>query len=347
MNQMRVLILSLACGLSAVSGVQAQRFDGVTLQMNGYGGATDEAIAEGVGKPLLARHGIRLVITPGSGSADLARAIATRSNPSFDVMNVDSPLMPEGIRAGLFEEATEADVPSLAEAQPGTRSFGNFCVPWHYNSVLIAYHPDRVRTPPVSYGDLARPDLRDRLTLYPPSTTSGVLLMLAIAKANGGGPDNIDPAFVALRSMRANIATVPASDVAMYNLLLQNEVDVGMVWLSRMALWQSQNQPFRYVVPREGLVGLVTYACAIKGSRHAEAVKLVLREITSADAQAVMATKNRLPFSNVNARSRMPAELAAQIPSVDNVSFPGRAEWEVVASRRSGWIERWNREIAR
>lgn len=236
---------------TAAGSAQDKKFEGVTLQINGYGGQWDEILAEYVSKPLEEKYGLKVEFQPGGSSAAVARLIASAGNPPFDMIMVDSPSIPDLIAAGVIDEVTAEQVPNLAKVLDGKREFGGYGVPYTTSSLVVSYNKELTDVTVNSLGDLANEKLSGRVGMFNLENTGGLLYMLALAKANGGDEQNMDPAFQALQAIKPNIATVTSSTTTLNQLFDQGEIWAGTLWSGRAFAMKKADRPIETAIPAE------------------------------------------------------------------------------------------------
>ena len=179
-------VSTVAFSAPAILRAQSKRFDGVTLNINGYGGDYDRLTKEYIVKPLEQRTGLKVNIQASESTSAVAQALASRDNPPFDILLTDSPIMPQLIKADLIDPISANDLPSLAKLLPGVREFDNYGIPFLTNAIILTYNSKLVKEPIASYVDLKRPDLSGHVGMLTPANTGGVLALIALAESNGG-----------------------------------------------------------------------------------------------------------------------------------------------------------------
>src|SRR5579863_6396770 len=195
----RRLFLKLAAASTAtlaapsILHAQSKRFEGVTLNINGYGGDYDRLTKEYIVKPLEQRTGLKVNIQASESTSALAQALASRNNPPFDILLTDSPIMPQLIKTDIIEPISAKDSPSLARLLHGAREFGDFGIPFLTNAIILTYNSKLVKEPVTSYADLKRADLKGHVGMLSPANSGGVLALIALAESNGGSVDNVEP----------------------------------------------------------------------------------------------------------------------------------------------------------
>ncbi len=332
-----------ALAAPSIVRAQAKRFEGVTLTMNGYGGDYSRILGEFVAKPLEEKTGLKVVYQNGTVSSAVAKLVASRDNPPFDLIMADSPNIPDLIKNDLVEPLTVKNIPAIENLLPGVREFGDFGVPFLTNAVVLTYNTKLVKEPVTSYADLARPDLKDRVGLLTPENTAGVLSLIALAEANGGSLDNMEPAFQALERMRPNISTVTPATVNLLQLFQQEEVWAGPFWDGRIFSMRASGKPMATVVPKEGVYALYNYLNPVKGTKNKEAVLAYIEQALSPEAVGALVEFFRYaPTTTVAIPDAVAKDVVLYGPARDKLR---KVNWEKVAALRGGWTEGFNRAI--
>ncbi|AZN98022.1 MAG: extracellular solute-binding protein [Mesorhizobium sp.] len=322
---------------------QEKRFEGITLNINGYGGDYDRILVETVAKPLEEQTGLTVMHTPSTAAAATARILASPANPPFDLIMADSPNMPDLIKAEAITP-TDLDADLIAMLSPNIREFGDHGIPMSASSMVLTHNTKLVDPPVESYADLARPDLEGRVATLNLENGGGVLFLLALAKANGGSEDNVGPGFEALRRIKPNITSTTASTVNLLQLFEQEEALAGPFWDGRVFSMQRAGKPMSLIVPVEGLYGLRSYINPVKGTKHPEAVKAYLEQLLTGPFMTEM---SRFFGYVPTTRVQLPPDVAANmIPYGENgLQNLQPVDWQKVAAYRSEWIAQFNREM--
>lgn len=336
--------LGAAISSPAIVRAASRRFEGVTLNINGFGGDFDRIMTETIAQPLEAETGLKVAYAPGGSSAAVAKVVATPDSAPFDIVLCDSPSMPELIRADVVAPVTASNVPNAAKLLPGLREFGDAGLPFMISSSVITFNTEDVETSVGSYADLGRDDLKGKVALFNLENTGGLLYLMALAEANGGGVDNMDPGFEALARIRPNIVTLTSSTVALIQLFEQREATAGALWNGRVFAMQQAGEPMAMVTPAEGLYSLMSYASPIKGTKHPEAVMAYLDKAMSDEAIGAIATFFRYgPTTDVALPEAVAKDIVTYGPS--GLEAIKKLDWVKVAALRPQWMERFNREM--
>jgi putative spermidine/putrescine transport system substrate-binding protein len=328
----------------AILRAQDKRFDGITLNVNSYGGDYDRIMTEAIAKPLFAKTGLKVIYTPGSSTAAVAKILAAPGAAPFDIILCDSPNMPDLIKAGAIDPITGTDLHSTSRLLPKMREFGDFGLPYSIASMVLTYNKDRVRTPISSYSDLARMDLKGRVAMFNLENTGGMLYFIALAEAGGGGVDNIEPAFIALAKMKPNLTSVVPSTVSLVQLLEQEEAWAAGLWDGRVYTMQKAGRPMVSVGPSEGTYSLLSYASPVKGTKHPDAVRTYLEEVLSNEFIANFAKFFHYgPTTDVKLEPEIGKQIITYGPEA--VSKIKTVDWTKVSEKRNDWLIRFNKEM--
>jgi putative spermidine/putrescine transport system substrate-binding protein len=347
MRQLASLALAVATLLAAVSPAQAAKeFDGVTLNVNGYGGGFDEVLKQTVARPLKDKYGIDVVYQPGTALQAISKIMASKDNPPLDILMMDSPNFPSVMEAGIIDQVTDAEVPAIRNLHKGVREFGNYGVPFIYAYMVLSYNKEKIKNPPASYLDLARPEYKGRLAMFNLENNGGVLTLLALAEASGGGVNNIAPGFAKLRELKASLVSTPSANPALVQLFQQGEAWVAPNWSGRVLTLQSEAFPVEMVVPKEGLYSVLSYVNLVKGTKQRAAALKYIEQAISPEAGLGMAQKFSYPPTN--ATTKLPDDLGKKLILYgDGVNKARMADWAAIARNRGAWIEQWNKEMTK
>jgi spermidine/putrescine-binding protein len=337
-----VSLAFLLAGLASPSAAQ-QRFSGVTLNVNGYGGAYDEVLKEAVAKPLKEKYGLEVIYHPAGSTSATARLLASRDDPPYDILMADSPAMPALIEAGVLEEVTAKEVPNASKVYPQMREFGNYGLPFSIASLVLVSNNRHIKTPPKSFPDLANPEYKGRVALFSLESTGGILSVMAMAEANGGGVNNAEPGFEVLRKIKPNVLSAFGATVPHLQAFQQEEAWVGAFWNGRVYELQTKGVTVDMIVPSEGIYSLFSYVNAVRKSKHRDAQMAYLDQAMSDEAIAALATKFTYgPTTPV----KLPDDIAKHVITYgEGVKKIKMLDWATVAKNRGAWVNQWNREM--
>ena len=326
----------------AILRAQTKRFDGITIRTNGYGGDYDRILKEYVAKPLEERTGLKVEYQASTLAAAIAKLIASRDNPPFDMLMADSPNIPQLMTADIIEPLTAKDVPNVSKLLPKVREFGDFGIPFLTNAIILTYNSNLLKQPVASFADLARPDLKGRVGMLTPENTGGLLTMIALAESNGGSLDNMEPGFAALAKMRENISATTPATVNLLQMFEQEEIWTGPYFDGRVYSMRAKGKPMVSVIPKEGVYALYNYLVPVKGGKNREAVLAYMNEGLSDKAVGALVEFFRYaPCTNVPLSAAVAKEVVV-LAARDSLK---PVDWAKVAKIRGDISERFNKAM--
>jgi len=151
--------------------------------------------------------------------------------------------------AGVLEELTVEKIPNLAYVKSGigTATFA----PHIWSPQIISYSPDRVSTPPTSFGDLMDPKYNGKVG-FPDGNFFYV--MMAAGLFGGGSANDFDAAKTTMEKVNANGLRLYPSTDAGGPPFKTGEIDIGVMWLARISMWQNAGIPVAAAFPKEGCI---------------------------------------------------------------------------------------------
>lgn len=332
-------IIALLVGVACQA--QPKKFEGVTLRINGYGGAYDEVLKEHIAKPLKEKYGLEVAYDPAGSSVAVAKLLASKEDPPYDVLMADSPGMPALIAEGVLDKVTAADVPNLSKVYPQLREFGDYGAPFIISAGILTYNSKDIKNPPKSIKDLARPEYKGKVALMDLGSSGGVLFLAAMADANGGSVNNIEPGLNMLKDLKPNVAATFGTTVSQVQAFQQGDASLGYFWDGRVYELQTKNVPMVKVAPAEGIYAVFSYVNLVKGTKNREAALAYINQALSDEAVGALVKRFTYgPTTNVT----LPPELAKDVITYGpaGVKLIKPIDWNVAAKQRGDWTNRWN-----
>jgi putative spermidine/putrescine transport system substrate-binding protein len=319
-----------------------------TVVYCGVGGSAAETYKKNIFPKFEKAHGIKVEYVPATIMEGLSKVEAQRSSPQIDVAMVTEEGYAQYRQKGLFEHLTPEVITSLNDIYPVLRYPGDDAIPIQAVTTGLAYNPkifaSKGLSLPNSVKDLWRPDLKGRVAIWPPTTTTGLLMLLMVAKVEGGSPTNIQPAFDRLKKIKDDVYFNIADEET---LLFQQET-IWMGWWNnvRASLVADTGFPVDFVTPVEGAPLFTNGNVLVKGAPHRENAIKLMNWILSQEGQELVA-KYYYGGPVVQTVKLEPA-LAKKVAygkTIMNGAY--MADMTIVVKERSKWIDLWAREIAR
>lgn len=347
MKRRTFLKVTTAAAASAMTApyvhAQSKKFAGITLRMNGWGGGWDAAIMKGVAAPLEEKYGLKVQLVVGTQAAQFVKLIAEKDNPPFDVFQGDSSVMVELLKADVIGEIKASDVPNAKRIVPGLREFGDYGVPFSLSAIGPAYNPKFIKQPLTSYSDMARPDLKGRVALYPATTTAS-LYLLGFAEENGGSISNMEPAWKLLEATKPNILTLVQGNTPLAQIYQSEEAYAAIFWNGGAYELKAKGFPIEFVVPTQGIFAPLTYFNVVKGMKYPEAAQAFAEQLLSDQGMLALPEAGR---QDVTTDVKLPDELRRDLlfTSPERFALRKNVDWEKWMAGRNARIDQFNRII--
>jgi Spermidine/putrescine-binding periplasmic protein len=316
----------------------AQDFAGRSLISSGFGGSTMDIIQKAVFDPFDKATGARSTQVPMQSAAALARLKSEAGNPQIDMYQFSGGQEDVAKKEGLIQPLTA--VSQLDDIPVGLRDPDGSWVAWAVIAEGILYRKDKIKEPPRSYRDFLKPEYKGHIAFPAITNGYGVDFLVMLARAFGGGEDNIEPGFEAMKKIKGETIFKAASDLPSF-------FGQGDIWIipydsGNAFKLQTSGLPVGFATPEEGSPAVNITAVVAKGAKNADVANAAIDYMLRPEAQIEIARQMRWTASNP--KTKLPADLAAEVPDVSQLAKLNRA---LINEQRAQWIERWNREIAR
>jgi putative spermidine/putrescine transport system substrate-binding protein len=336
-----------AGAMSAPRALRAQRrFDGETLRAQFWAGPEGQTIQTHVVEPFMKRTGAKVVVTEGVTSLSLAKMRAEKAKPSNTIYLIDDFGVAPAGREGLLEPLDLAMLPNAVDVDPKFfiegRGIGFFT---GINSIV--YNTELVKTPPTSWKALWDPQFARKIAIPPATHGSSFRLAVMAAMLNGGDQYNMEPAWDALKQLKANVAYMETNTAVLAELLKNGEISMAFRLPYYFKEYIAKGYPIGVAVNlQEGVFASI--ACAAIAKNHPDKKELAyafVNECLSPDAQARMA--EALWFGPTNRKVKLAPEVAKNLLAT-------QAQWDSIiplnldnlTARREEWIQKYTRALA-
>lgn len=283
---------------------RAARAEG-TVTVATWGGDYANLLKANVEEPVLKPAGITVVQDVGDEDPRVAKMYAQRRLPrnSDDVVCLQAVRAYELGAAGLLDPLDATKVPNLAHVLPNLAS--SYYAPHIWSPQVLIYNPDKVSEPPRTFTDLLDPKYKGKIGV--PDGNYFYVMMAAALAATGdlNKVDSEDTHAMALK-LNSNGLRLYSSTDSIGAAMKSGEIDAGVMWLARVAMWQNANIPIKSTFPTEGSVLYVTGMAVPKNAANKQGAYQYL------NAMLEPASQTRF------------AERMGYLPTVDNDPLTGK-----------------------
>lgn len=333
--------------LKGCGGNQATQSGGNRLVAATFTGSWEEAHRTILVPYFTQKTGSTINLVPQLAIDQVAQLTASANNPPYDVTLLDegpfrnAPV--EQILQPFPADESENFQDLLPQYQTKADEWGPTVA---VQAIGIGYNTDRISTPPTSWEDLWRPEYAGRLGLVSMQSTVGTAFMVQLARMRGGGENNIEPAFEAIREILPNVAAVASNPGALSVLFQQGEIDIAPHYLNNMAPLTAAGTPVDWVVPEEGALLISPSMHIVRNPRERELAAAYIDAAISPEVQTQMASAPYY-FVPTNSRAEISGFIAERLGSTTEAVVEKLVplDWQAISKNLPTWIERFNREV--
>ena len=321
----------------------AADYSGETLVVTSFGGDWETTFVEAVVEPFEEATGASVELVTLYSADALAQLTAQAASPQLDVVHFSGGQEYTAAQQGLIEPIAPEDLESYADlAEVAVAGLENGEGPTiQLAPIGLVYNTESGAPEPSSWLDVFDEEYAGHVALTDFSNTYGVLSMLRVADALGGGIDDATQAITDLGELAASgdAIVVPTSPD------LQTAFAQRDIWLAPYAMdyagtLKDAGLPVEFIVPEEGATASLITANAVAGRENSELAKLFIDFELRPEAQQLFA--ERMRYSPVNTKTELSGEIADEVLSGDELDDVVVYPAGELAANRPAWTEEWN-----
>jgi len=326
-------------GMPSLAQAQAR-----SITVTAFGGVWEEAVRKCFVAPFEAKTKAKANVSLGGPPQWLAQVEANPKKPPVDVLIMTPDLALTAAKAGLVDDFTVEKLPNLAKTPKElTDSVMGKGTLFDYGVGGITFNRNRVKNPPKSFAEFVDRVAKGEFVASVPSISYAVtpiMLIWAMAKAFGGGTENVDPFFKAMEKMKKNLVFW-AGPNDFFNHLSSGEAELGIYFDGRT--WNHYDSGatwIDFINPSEG--GSLNGVAVQKPINADPLAWDYINEVLDAKNQTLFA--DIMNYGVTNTDVVYSDKLKPRITPWQQTQFP---PYEEIAKVRNDWVNRWNREIGR
>ena len=210
-----------------------------------------------------------------------------------------------------------------------------YSVPWMAGTVGIVVNTDKVKNPVKTYSDVFQKKYDGRIVILDDPRE---IVSWALA-TKGHGPNDVSPATLAEVApvLEAWLPLVKVYDSdSPKTVLLNGDVDLGVIWSGEAALLYNENKKFAYILPAEGAHQFLDSLAIPKNAANPAGAMLFMDYILRPEVSKLISVD--FPYTNPNVEARKllspeeignPASYPPGNPKLDGFSDIGDRASEV------------------
>jgi putative spermidine/putrescine transport system substrate-binding protein len=344
--RLAALLVAAACFLSAGSSDAQDR--GKQVYFLSWGGTVQTMLEkEGWADQFNKDTGYTVTLVPKATSSEIiATAIAQKDRPQIDVVMCDLIAFLQGVDQSIFASLDEKKAPNLSKMLDvaKVRDQGIYT----YADVLsIIYHEDIFKrkgwAAPTTWKDLLRPELKGMIIIPPVSNTYGLYTLVELARMNGGGEQNIDPGFAALKKLAPGVVDWTTT-FAKIGTMFQSE-SAAIAVFGNASGWEIKGKgtPVQVIIPQPAYIS-PTVTGMMKNAPNPEGANVLLNWLISEKVLSYRA--ERFGNTPMNREVKVSGQAKERVLSGDQLTSLVKLDYEKVLAQRAEWNSRFEREIA-
>jgi putative spermidine/putrescine transport system substrate-binding protein len=314
-----------------------------------WGGQFGDAAAM-VDKVFESQTGIKVIQDRGSTPVErITKVKINEGNQIYDVVQLHDGLVPLAVKQGAYDtlDRSSPRIPNLREIPPVLVT--DHWVAFIFSEIGICWNEKEVATPPTSFADLWKPELKGRVVLPAITHSIGPYIIPIGAMALGKPPTDEKAGIEQLKRI-SDLNPIWARDTdGIMGSLRSGEAVMGLLYRSQFnTLLAEGASSLRWIAPKEGAIQISWGAGIAKGCRNKEAAETYLNVMLSPEGQAPFSKAFNYPGSNPKTIDLLPEELRKRV-RVDPSVFASLVtlDQEFMGNHRAAWTEQWNRIVSR
>ena len=315
-------------------GVHAQ----TTLVVATYGGTLGASLKE-VFEPFEKQHNVTIRWVPGGSSAEnVARVVATKEKPEFDVVFGDNMTHYTGSAQGLWATIDESIVTRYKDQSPKAKvpskdviSFGFYLTGLFYQDKEFE---KRGWKPPTRWADLFRPEFCGRVGILHPNVSYGLNAVIMLA---GGDPAKVSDGIAKIAANKNCISVLEPTVSKLDEKVQLGDYLIGANGNIRIIPLMQKGAQVKFRIPDEGTLIVATSVSVVKNSAHQRLGQEFCNWILGPDVQFKLMEKTALAPTNMTVT--VPREMAELgVPNADMLKRAIYIPEKIIYENRRAWI---------
>ena len=309
-----------------------------------WGGDYANLLRANIDDPLVIPQHIKVVQDLGDEDPRVAKMYAQRRLPrgADDVACLQAVRAYEVEASGLLEKLDVTKVPNMAHVLPNLRT--DFYAPHIYSPQVLIYNPNVIKDPPKTFTDLLDPKYKGRVGV---GDVNYFYIMMAAALATSGDPTRVNTADAQALTMKLNtngLRLYPSTD-AIGAGIKSGEIDVGIMWMARVVMWQNAGIPVKASFQNEGSVLYMSGMVVPKNAPNKPAAYKYLNAMLEPSAQRGFAEHmGYLPTVN---DAPLTGKIGEQLAMPDPAPKLFMPDYGVLGKLQSDTSEWWKKNMQR
>ncbi|MCC6174364.1 MAG: extracellular solute-binding protein [Chloroflexi bacterium] len=312
-----------------------------SLTVSIWGGVTEESVRKWVLPRFQKEFNATVTLDVGLQGARFNKLLSQRGAQTVDIFCSTEELVYNGLKQDLFEKIDPKKIPNMARLHPWATPVPEYGPAIGLTTFGLAYNTRALSTPPTSWADLWRPDLRGRLALINFTHSQGPALLIRAAELHNGSMQAVDAGFASLAELRPAVVELYFTEYIPQ--LLQDQVLVAPELDYYVQSLKLQGYPIDWVLPDDGAFSVLQIANIVKGSPNRQVAEQFIDFYLDSESQRAIANDNYTSPSNKE--TTLEPTVAAKTMVGDRLAKLRTFDLETIADARPAWTERFSAEV--
>jgi putative spermidine/putrescine transport system substrate-binding protein len=348
-----LLTILVGCGVPTAqkpsetqTGSSPQQSGGKQLTIAGNGGKIEKAIRDVIAPKYKEKTGIQINYIAGLSGEILSKVELQKNAPQIDIALYVPVDVQRAKEKGLTESIDESNVPNMKNIDPRFIAVDKAAAPAFGLVIAPAYNTESFKKnnikPIESWNDLARPDYKGKTAFADISNDWGFNTLYALALANGGGIDNMEPGLKKAKELAGYSSTFYKNSTQMMPAMQQGAADVTVMGSYSIAeLAASSGVPLKMVVPKEGVPLQAFSATLVKNSPHKQEALDFINYLISEESQKATSAAGFYPV----VKGMKLADKYEPFIGLKDTDKTYKPDFAKFAKVRAEWTDRWAKEV--
>lgn len=315
------------------------------ITVTSLGGLWEESIRKDFIPLFKERTGADVDVVLGGPSQWMSQIESQPSNPPIDTIDNSETLAFDLINKDMAVKLTPDKVPNLADTPSLFRSpWDDYAAMYMYSAAGFFYNKDKIKEPPKSWVEFferaGNGEFGKSISLPDISYGWANAFIWTYAKAHGGGIENLDAGFEAIKRVQPYVVKFWANSGEIERLITSREVDIGVFWDGRIYSLMDGGADYLDFQRMDSDVLISGMASqVVKNGNERLGLEFIN---TLLDPVPQKSYYERINYAVTNSKVVYPEDRKHRIlPVSQGVVAP----YKELAALTPGMIERWNQEI--
>jgi len=344
------LLTSISIGVSAQKKYEGEKFQVyLSIQPNHL-----KDVMDYIAPRLKDKFGIELVAEEMGSSTQIQKLNLMKDNPSVSINGMDTPIAIQANDMGLLDAIDPDKAPNIRDVFDWTVESDDEGIKVLSSSIApigLIYNEEIFKkngwAPPDSWEDLWREELSGLVSITSPESSYGLCALVALARLDGGGEDNIQPGIERVKSLMPHMHTVHTWSSELIQLLQLNEVVLGTTSAAQAPALREDGFPASWAAPKEITPVMFGGVSLVKNAPYQDVAYEYLNLYFSKEFQLIRTRTSGMVSTHREVWAELTDEEKAKLPiHPEDYDKLVPLDWTKINQNKVNWVEAFQRAIS-